>query len=425
MTSRLKWCCAAILGLLMLHGHAMTAPETLEEAWLQALARDHGLKAQQSQTGAAMNAVQAAQSLSWPKLAVGAARISGSEGAAVSLPGMVVPFTERSVTTWSVLATLPLYTGGRISNGVQAAQHGLLSSQAQEDVRRQALKFEVAAAFVNVLRAQRLLEVALKHQDVTEALVGDAQNLLAQGMVVKAHLLSAQVAHAGATQAVLQARMVLDLARADYNRLLDRDLDHEVQLAALAIPEVPAELGALTATAQTARAELRGLDEAAAGLMRQADVVQGEHMPQVALVGGRMGASHTILSRPAGHFVGVTVNWTLFDRGVVSRRAELHARADALREQRAQTMGLIALQVRQAWLRSEESRQRHGVALAAHGSAEESLRVARDRHVQGLATQTEVLAAESQRTQAEANLANAEFDRVMATQALHLALGTL
>jgi outer membrane protein TolC len=83
------------------------------------------------------------------------------------------------------------------------------------------------------------------------------------------------------------------------------------------------------------------------------------------------------------------------------------------------------LEVRQAWLRCEKSRRRHDVAGTARDSAEESLRVARDRHLPGLATQTEVLAAESQRTQAEGNLANAQFERASSALALRLAIGEL
>jgi len=189
------------LVVLQLAACAGAGAETLDQAWQQALERDHGLKAQQAQTSAAAEAVEAARALALPKVELGAARLHGSEGVAVSLPGVVVPVAERNLTAWSVQAQMPLYTGGRIAHGVQAAQHGLESAQAQEQARRQALKFEVAEAYVNVLRAERLLAVAIKHQEATAAFVVDAQRMLEQGMVVKAHVLSAQVAHADADQA--------------------------------------------------------------------------------------------------------------------------------------------------------------------------------------------------------------------------------
>ena len=413
------------LVVLQLAACAGAGAETLDQAWQQALERDHGLKAQQAQTGAAAEAVDAARALALPKVEVGVARLHGSEGVAVSLPGVVIPVAERNLTAWSVQAQMPLYTGGRIAHAVQAAQHGLQSAQAQEQARRQALKFEVAEAFINVLRAERLLAVAIKHQEATAAFVGDAQRLLAPGLVVKAHVLSAQVAHADADQATLQARTALNLARAGYNRLLGRSLTDDVRLDTLASPADAGDLVALTDRAMAGRAELRGLDEAAAAVLRQAAVARGERLPQVALVGGRGGVSQTVLSPSARNFVGVTVNWTLFDPGMRPRHSELQARADALHEQREQLAGLIALQVRQAWLHCEESRQRQDVARAASASAEENLRVVRDRHLQGLATQTEVLAAESQRTRAEGNQANVEFNRVSSALALRLAVGEL
>jgi outer membrane protein TolC len=251
------------------------------------------------------------------------------------------------------------------------------------------------------------------------------QILHASGTASDNDLRKLRLRHDAAQEPVNQARTALDLARAGYNRLLCRHLADEVRLDTPAPPAAAADLDTMTDCAMAARAELRGLDEAAAGVMRQADAARDERLPQVALVGGRGGVNHTVLQASARNFVGVTMNWTLCDPGLQPRHAELQAKAQALREQREQLAGLIALQVRQAWLRCEKSRQRHDVAGTARESAEESLRVARDRHLPGLATQTEVLAAESQRTQAEGNLANAEFDRVSSALALRLDIGEL
>ena len=93
--------------------------------------------------------------------------------------------------------------------------------------------------------------------------------------------------------------------------------------------------------------------------------------------------------------------------------------------QRADLATAIALQVRSAWLDTQETRLRIPVTRAAIVQGEENLRVARSRYLQQRGTNTEVLDAESLRVQSYDNFYNATYDAVLADFELHRAIADL
>jgi outer membrane protein TolC len=86
---------------------------------------------------------------------------------------------------------------------------------------------------------------------------------------------------------------------------------------------------------------------------------------------------------------------------------------------------MIALQVRQAWLGVEETRQRVEVTAESVAQAEENLRIARELYGAGLGTQTQLLEAETLRVQALTNRDNATLDAGLARLRLARAVGSL
>jgi outer membrane protein TolC len=83
----------------------------------------------------------------------------------------------------------------------------------------------------------------------------------------------------------------------------------------------------------------------------------------------------------------------------------------------------IALQVRDAWRRLETARERVSVSRATIESAEENVRVARNRYSQGVGTNTVVLEAETLRTQAYSNYYSSVYSAVQALMQLGRAVG--
>ncbi|MFZ2393806.1 TolC family protein, partial [Rhodoferax sp.] len=145
------------LAAALLAGNA--AAESLQQAWDAALAVDRGLKASRENTAAAASLLAAAKSARLPNVALEAGYTALGETPAAQVDffgqSLQMPLAQRDSAAYRAMATLPLYTGGRIARGIDAATAGLDAARLGETADGQNLKLRVADAYVSVLRASR------------------------------------------------------------------------------------------------------------------------------------------------------------------------------------------------------------------------------------------------------------------------------
>jgi outer membrane protein len=422
--------CAA--GLLV---SAPAHAENLHEAWQAAMHQDLSLQAARDQVEAASNDLAAAKSARLPNVSASAGITRFNEAPAFDFSGAGVPatlplFTDENMEMAGANVTLPLFAGGSINRGIDAASAALSAQTAQADATAQQVKLDVARHYINVLRARRALDVADSTVKSLSAHVADVEDMFESGAVARNDLLSAAVSLADSEQRRLQARNALDLANAAYNRALGRDLGAPVNLDEN-LPEVDSQLDlnsleTLTRTAAASRPELGQYEAAADALRSQSEATRGKTLPQLALTGGYTSLQNDFLNRDDYWMVGIGVEWNLFDGGQTRRKADAMAyRAQALERERANLESWIALEVRQAWLRLQETRERKQLAERAVEQAEENLRVVRDRYRNGEGTNTEVLDAEMLRALSHSNFDNAHYDARLALYELARGAGRL
>jgi outer membrane protein TolC len=417
---------------------AMAAPaaraETLRDAWARAAQQDRSLAAVRSQAEAAELDASAARAQRWPTLAVGGSYTWLDESPAfdfsfTGLPIVAPPlFGGDDFAMGSATLSVPLFTGGRISSSIAAAEARGRGAGAQLLGAEQDVKLAVAEAYVDVLRARKALAVADSNVRTLEALVGDIGAMYERELVPKNDLLAVQVALADARQNRLRTANAAEIAQAAYNRRLGEPLDRVVELEeALPAPDaLPADLAPLVQRALEQRTELAALGEQAKAYGQLARVERSRVLPQVSVSGGYNYLENQFLDDEEFAMAGVGVQWALFDGGQARKRAAaLERNRRAAEEQRADAESVIALQVRQAWLGVEETGKRVQVTADAVDQAEENLRIARERYGAGLGTQTQLLEAETLRVQALSNRDNAVLDAGLARLRLARAAGSL
>jgi outer membrane protein TolC len=143
-------------------------------------------------------------------------------------------------------------------------------------------------------------------------------------------------------------------------------------------------------------------------------------------------ASYQINSRdlPLGSdnsawIAGVTLNWQLFDGFRSSRDVERASSGmDAAREILDSRVREVRLQVRESFLRREETGKRLEVARRSLQDAEETVRLLMRRFENSLATMVELLDAETVLNQARADLADTEAGYILASGQVYHAAGT-
>lgn len=442
--------------------------EGLDEAWAIALRSNQGLQSQQSQTVAAGLDHSAARAARLPTIRsrnfnamftnspafktpfqLGGGGGGGSPGQGAGSPyyHFLGP-NQNDLPISFTMATLPLYTGGRLLRDIDAAGERTTQARAEEYRTALDLKLRVAEAYVAVLRARKTLDVALSNVEWLSAFGRDVANRLEQGLAIRSDELAAEVSLANAQLAEIQARATLEQAEATYNRLLLRPLTQAVDLEeisplppeadwkTLARQAVKAnaefaevgepEVAAMIDQSFRERPELAELSAQARELSARAESTLSTIRPQVSIGGGffYMGSQR---STPQGNGVAlVSLDWTFSDGGASRRKAAaLRERERAAVQQRADLAAEIALEVRTRWLDLRQARLRVPIARYAVVQAEENIRVVTDRYGQGLSTYTEVLDAVNRRVESLTNSYNALYDQSLAAFRLHRSIGDL
>jgi len=155
-----------LLAVWALAAASPAAAETLTEAWALADAQDNGLAAVRSQAEAAELDAGAARAQPWPTLAVGGAytRLDSTPAFDFGQTGVPMPapqlFGGNDFWMGAATLTVPLFTSGRISSDIAAAEARGRGAGAQAQGAREDVKLAVAEAYVSVLRARKALAVA-------------------------------------------------------------------------------------------------------------------------------------------------------------------------------------------------------------------------------------------------------------------------
>jgi len=409
---------------------AVLFAEDLQQAWDAAITYDHGLKSVRRQSEAAAENLQAARAARLPSVDLKSAYqvLDNTPAARAVLGGRSVefPVAEQNSISASAITTLPVYTSGRISHGIEAADAFLRASRGDEQTALENLKLATAERYVGVLRAQRNTRVAQTDVDNLRAHYQDVQSLGKEGMVPHNDVLAVEAALADARQRLLRAGNALDIARSAYNRLLGRPMTEPVELQELDPAPAADALQDLNRMALRQRSELQVLASRVKALQYQARATRDQDGPQLALQGGYRYQDNRYQVHQGAWTVNLGLSWNLFDGGLTRHQGNVRRRqALALQEQLEDMRSRILLQVRQAWLELDESRQRVRVTQSALQAASENLRVMRARYHEGLATNTDVLKAESLHTRSESNHADARYDLVLSGLRLRRAQGIL
>ena len=414
-------------------GLVITIPvhaETLFEAWETALAENYSLKAAQETVIAAEEQLKATKAVRLPGLSFKSgytARDNEPQLMATLGPATIaLPVENQYSLAYQAMVSIPLYTSGRITSGINASTAMLNASEADRNSVLLNLKIQVAEAYVAKLRATCGIEVARSYVATLEAHEQDVLNLYNQGIVALNDHLASQVSLADARQSMLQIQNHVDLATASFNRLLQRPLSQKAELEELTLENITEDLPALIEKALSQRSELTSLLKKNQTLQNQAKSVKAEDMPQIALTGGYGYQQNDYLVKEGQWSITIGLQWNLFDGGISNHKANaLSRQANALLHHHKDLISIVSLQTRKAWLETQETQKRISVTNKAVTQAEENLKVSRNRYNSGLATNTEVLNAMTLRIKSQYNNANAHYDRLLAILHLKRAIGEL
>lgn len=323
----------------------------------------------------------------------------------------------------------PLWTGGALAKGREAASLGHEAAQSARERTRQEIVRRVTEGYATAILARHQLDVAHEALETARAHVKLTQDLYEGGLVVESDLLLAQVRESEVQEVVIRAESGVEVSHAALNLTLGRDLETPFELPeALALPEAAdAEVAALVERALSRRPDLEAARRQAAAAETQVALARSARRPQVGLQAAWETNAQDFFGHDGDNYsVAIGFRVPLYHGGGERARIETaRARAREAAERAGLLEASIGLEVRRAFHELRAAHQRVEQAVRGAELAQRSLVIVEDRYKEGLDTLTELLDAETALTEARLREVTAERDVLLARSVLDLATGQL
>ena len=312
------------------------------------------------------------------------------------------------------------FDGGRSQAGLHAAEAGAAASRFELTAVQERLAFEVVQAFHLIEQCEEKIKIAQAETESVAAALAYAQARFEEGVLLHSEVLDLEVQQARTREARLLARHDLARAQLIFLNLLGLT-GGEVHIA----PEPATAQETPSADTPGKRAELASLDaqlSAAQERLRQTRAGRYPSLDGYAAYGVDQGS----ITGGDGNFwqAGIKLQYNLFDG---HRQEAETARASAglseIGELRRKTELAIGLEISQARLTLGDAEERLALSAQSVTSAEESLRIKRERFAEGLLLATDLIDAQNRLTETQLNRSQAEISRKIAVAALRRAEG--
>jgi outer membrane protein len=330
----------------------------------------------------------------------------------------------------TLTAAYPLWTGGRVTAAVRAADAEVVAGRERLRAREMEVLESVVAAYAEVLFAQEAEQVAQIGMERLDRQIEEAQLRFELGQATRTDVAQLRAQRAGIAGSLADARAALGRARAAYRAVVGIEV---VRLApaTMQMNAVPTSLEAARAAARAGNPEL--LEQLAFVAAAQARIAgaRAQWTPDVALVGSAgavegLGATGLRSGFDRQSSLSIAVRIPLLTGGLVPsriREAEANARAERFAAEAAEREALRAVDAAWSNLRGAEER----LAAGEEGlvAADLALRGVRTEYELGLRTTIDLLIAEQSFQAAQLGVARSRSDLMLAAAGLLRAAGVL
>ena len=356
-------------------------------------------------------------------------RLKESPKMSVSFGGYEQTFELGPEDLYSTQLTLrqPLFAWWKIYHGdKQARLDYMLVNEEYKQVRNN-LIFEVKRAFYNVLLARQFVIIAKEGIDVTDSHYRTTRALYKEGRVSDYDLSRAKVQLVNNQTELIKAKNNLKLAREELSFLLNAKLEEDWEIKGdfpLEKREVSLEDALGKAFAE--RSEIRQLTIQEEVGKVSIKLARAENRPNLDFLANYQYTNPFYNREEWGESWNVilSLNFPLFSGlSNMGRVKQAKAGLEQVKILRNQVEQRIKLEVRKAIFDMEEARERIEAQKENVKLARANLRIAEERHRQGLMSEIELRDAQLSLTQAETDYFQALYDYNVASAFLDRAIG--
>lgn len=322
---------------------------------------------------------------------------------------------KTSYRDWSAQTSLNVFDGFGKYGSLKSARSSLAAAEAGAGYSRQQVIENVAAAYYDLLRYERLLEVARESEDLAAKELERTEVYFRLGSAARSDVLQSKVRLEQTRLEVVRAANGVEQAFANLAYAMGQPLAarFEIDRSALAVDFELESLDALYAQALRERLDLRSREHEVEARRGEVTAASSNLWPSLDLFANysryrnespyRFGAQE---SDNLGY--GYRVSWNIFDRlQSWTGRSQARARARIAEYSLEQARLDAQLEIRRLYNSLVEARERARVSRETIVQAEEELRLAQERFRVGAGTTLD-------RINAQVNLARARGDEVQA-----------
>jgi outer membrane protein len=404
-----------------------------------ALAENPGTQAAQLRVEASRAALKQARSAYYPRLSAGASyTMTDNPPQAFMMElnqrqlNMASPDFNPNKPEDTENTRLSLALKYRIYDGQRGANTGMakLSERIADCQHRAAINtliHEVTRGYYQVLQAQAFVTVQEQSRKSLEESLRVARERFDAGSAVKTDVLNLEVQSAQSREDLIRARNGVKLAIAALNTAIGKDIVTQEGIKAPA-RLVPGEISAVTSDSDVVktRAEFQMADLIARIRELTYKRSRRERGPVVNAYGSVDWDGEDLSEQEQSYLAGIALEWEWFS-GFQDQAAVAQANHEwrAAQKEREHVRNQLLLDLRIAIIKAQEARERLGVMRKSVSSAEESLRITRERYKEGSADITVLLMSEVGFTATRTRDTAATYDYQVALSNLGRARGAL
>ena len=352
----------------------------------------------------------------------GAARAGDAIGAAP-----IAPTYAGSAYSAGLIASINLYTGGRLGAERKQARAERQAAEANLVATNFDLRFAVDTSFLGVLRAEALARVAEARLLRAKSAERDAESRLTAGTTTRSDKLRATLEVTSAEQALLEARSAHVSASVALGRLtglggrVGAREDDSTIVRPLGVPE-----DSVLAEIERTSPDVKAAEATAAATSAGVSSARSRYQPYISAAGGYSYLHQTpeILNDGGTWVARIGLSYPLFD-GFVREDQVTRARADEETARIASSDTHRAVRANAIRLLTNLAVERRRMLLSEQAVtlAREDLRVQDARYREGATTQLERLTSELALVNAEQDAVTTRFDYAVARAALEALAG--
>jgi Outer membrane protein len=333
--------------------------------------------------------------------------------------------TNTTNTSLSIGASVPLFNGLKISNGIELSKLNLKAATADLEKIREDIKMAVAQAYVQILYDMEIAEVAAEQVRIDSLQVHRLEEMASIGKASTAEV-AAQKASLGQSQlTAVQADNNLSLAVLDLTQLLElpspegftvvKPGDGMLSIPLMTPDDIYAEAVGIKPVIRAEETRLEAAD-------RNIKLAKGDYLPSLSLSGG-LGTNYYTssgytsakffeqLGNNFSQYIGLSLNIPIFSRfsvrnGVKSAKITY----DTQKLQLDNAKKSLYKDIQQAYYNALASDGKYNKSLSAVESAREAFSLTEAKYENGKANITEFDQSKTKYMSALSDLAQARYE---------------